>query len=162
MALFFVGIDPPVATAPDPLLGNVLGVIAGITWALTILGLRWLGRTNEPGDDAAGAAVAGGNVLACLFCLPLALPVVASTVVDWTLVGYLGAFQIGLAYVWMTRGVRQVPAFETSLLLLLEPVANATWAWRVHGEQPGPWSLTGCAVILVATLARTWQQRSYA
>jgi drug/metabolite transporter (DMT)-like permease len=70
-------------------------------------------------------------------------------------VAYLGVVQIGLAYVCMTRAVRHVPAFEVSLLLLLEPVASALLAWLIHDEQPGPWSLAGCSVILLATVVRT-------
>jgi drug/metabolite transporter (DMT)-like permease len=155
MVLFFVGIDEPLVTAPDPLRGNVLGALAGLTWALTILGLRWLGRGDEAGGgDAAGRSVVAGNLIACLAALPFALPVRDATPTDLVVVFYLGAFQIGLAYVWMARGIRRVPALEASLLLLLEPVLNALWAWWVHGERPGPWSLAGCSIILVATLVR--------
>jgi drug/metabolite transporter (DMT)-like permease len=77
--------------------------------------------------------------------------------IDWAIIFYLGIFQIGLAYVCMTFGVRRLPALETSLLLLLEPVLNAVWAWMIHGERPGPWSLAGCAIILGATLLRALQ-----
>jgi drug/metabolite transporter (DMT)-like permease len=66
-------------------------------------------------------------------------------------------FQIGVAYVFMTRGVRRVPAFEGSLLLLLEPVASAIWAWAVHGEIPGRWSAAGAGTILVATILYSWR-----
>jgi drug/metabolite transporter (DMT)-like permease len=88
----------------------------------------------------------------------MALPVLQSRPADWLIVGYLGVFQIGLAYVWLTIGVRRVPALEASLLLLLEPVLNAVWAWLVHGERPGPWSLAGCLVILLATSARAFRR----
>ena len=40
---------------------------------------------------------------------------------------------------------------EASLLLLLEPVLNPIWAWIVHGERPGAWSLAGGAILLLAT-----------
>jgi drug/metabolite transporter (DMT)-like permease len=108
---------------------------------------------------AAGAAVIAGNLIACLICLPLALPVRESGLADWVTVSYLGAFQIGLAYVCLTRGVRDLPALETSLLLLSEPVLNAVWAWLLHGEAPGAWSLAGCGVILLATIALTLRRR---
>ena len=49
-----------------------------------------------------------------------------------------------------------MPALEASLLLLLEPVLNPVWAWIAHGERPGAWSLAGGAVILLATLGKTW------
>lgn len=160
MTLFFVGSEAPLATAPNPVAGNVLGLFAGLSWALTILGLRWLGRGREiAGDDATGSAVVAGNLLACLACLPMAFPIEQYRGLDWTIVVYLGAFQIGLAYVWMTRGVRRVPALETSLLLLLEPVLSSVWAWWLHGERPGPTSLAGCTVILVATLVHALRRR---
>jgi len=160
MALFFLGIEPPQTTAPHPMRGNVFAAIAGLTWALTILGLRWLGREGHPNRTPPEAGVAAGNLIACFVCLPFALPVVASRPLDWLLVGYLGVFQIGLAYAWLTRGVRRVPALEASLLILLEPVLNPIWAWWVHGERPGPWSLTACALILAATLAFSLRRRA--
>jgi drug/metabolite transporter (DMT)-like permease len=161
MLMFFVGIDAPVATAPDPLRGNVAGALSGLSWALTIMGLRWLGRAHreDEGQDSAGAAVVAGNLITCLICLPLALPVHDATPADWVVIGYLGLFQIGLAYICLTRGVRRLPALHASLLLLLEPVLNALWAWMIHAERPGPWSLTGCGIILAATVLRTLEER---
>jgi drug/metabolite transporter (DMT)-like permease len=157
VVLFFVKTDPPLATAPDPLRGNLVAAASGITWALSLLGLRWLARSESP--DAAGAAVIAGNALAFALCAPLAFPVLESVPLDWAMVGYLGLFQIGLAYVAMTRGLRRTPAFEASLLLLLEPVLNAVWAWLVHAERPATASLLGCAAILAASLAASLRQR---
>jgi drug/metabolite transporter, DME family len=156
LALVFLGGDPATRTAPDPFTGNVLAAISGLTWALTLVGLRWLGGPKpEAARDPAGEAVVAGNVLACLVALPFALPVTRSVPADWAVLAFLGPVQIGLAYVLLTRGVRHVRALEAGLLLLLEPVLNALLAWVVHGERPGPLSLSGCAIILVATALRT-------
>ena len=38
-----------------------------------------------------------------------------------------------------------------ALLLLVEPVLNPLFAWAVHGERPGIFTLAGGAVILGAT-----------
>jgi drug/metabolite transporter, DME family len=154
LALFFVSSEQAVATAPDPRRGNLVGVAAGFTWALTVTGLRWLSKSNFSGS--AMAPVVLGNVLACLVALPMALPVAAATPTDIVVVLYLGAIQVGLAYVFMTRGLRHVPAFEASAVLLLEPVLNPIWAWLVHHERPGPWAIAGGAIIILATLANTW------
>jgi DME family drug/metabolite transporter len=160
MALFFVGVENPQVTAPNPRLGNILGTFAGFTWALTLAGLRWLGReTPAPGADPAGAAVVAGNVIAAFVCLPLALPFASTPTMDWVLAAYLGLFQIGLAYVFMTRGVRGVGALEASLLLMLEPVAGVFWTWLVHGERPAGWAIGGCMVILTATVINTFVTR---
>jgi drug/metabolite transporter (DMT)-like permease len=95
-------------------------------------------------------------VFAALACLPFALPVVDSRPTDWLLVAVLGVFQIALAYVFLLGGLKNVGAFEASLLLLLEPVLNPVWAWLVHGERPGSWSMAGGAVILLSTVVKSW------
>ena len=156
LLLVILGLPPARATAPNPALGNVLALLSGVTWAFTLMGLRWLGSTEEDGS-ATMSTVVGGNALACLICLPAALPVQQATIGDAAVVGYLGFIQIGLAYVLMTRGIRGVPAVEASMLLLLEPALNPVWAWLVHGEEPGTLPLLGGAVILAAMLVRARQ-----
>ena len=152
LGLFFAGTSPPLATAPDPLLGDLMAVGSGVVWGLTLLGLRKLARDDaDRGTSTVGAAVVAGNLIALLVCLPFALPVASSTATDWTVIAYLGLFQIGLAYVCMTHGVREIRALEVSLLLLLEPVLSACWAWAVHAEPLGAWAVAGCVVILAAS-----------
>lgn len=153
LGLFFVGFDPVSATAPNPKLGNVLALTSGVAWALTIMGLRDLGKGGESWGPTAAF---WGNAFAALGCLPMALPLGPSSPTDWLLVAVLGVFQISLAYVFLLRGLEKVGAFEASLLLLLEPVLNPVWAWMVHGERPGGWSMAGGAVILLSTVAKSW------
>lgn len=151
MAMFFVGREKARDTALDPALGNILAAGSGVGWALTVIGLRWLGRA---GGDAAGDAIQAtclGNVLAAALTLPLALPLSGGGAADWAIVVFLGAVQIALAYVCLTRAARGVPALELALLLLLEPVLSALWAWMKLRETPGPWSIAGAATILGAT-----------
>jgi drug/metabolite transporter (DMT)-like permease len=70
---------------------------------------------------------------------------------DWAIVGYLGVFQIGVAYIFVSAAIREISALEASVLLLVEPAFNPIWSWLVHGEKPGAWSLAGGLVILLAT-----------
>jgi DME family drug/metabolite transporter len=160
MSMIVAGGQARFATAPDPLRGNVVGIATGIFWAFTIIGLRWLGREHPGGSPTNGAApaVAGGNFIACLATIPAAYPVENATTVDWTAVGFLGLFQIALAYVFMVRGIRRVGALEVSLLVLLEPVLGPLWAWLIHGERPSGFSLLGGAVIVAATAMYTWRE----
>jgi len=151
LVLFFVGNEAPVVTAPDPAKGNLLALLSGFSFAVTIAGLRWLSRGAE---DSGLATVAFGNIIAFLWGLPFALPVLSATPMDWMVMLYLGAIQIGLAYACLTRGLRQVPALEASLLLMVEPVLNPVWAWLVHGERPSHWALLGGALIIGATTAQ--------
>ncbi len=155
LTLFFAGGQSPLATAPDPARGNLLGLLSGVGWALTIVGLRWLGKSAEGG---AIATVAVGNVIACLISLPAALPVGNPRITDWLILLYLGVVQIGLAYICLTHAIGHVPAFEAAALLLLEPALNPVWAWLVHGERPAALALGGGALILSATLLHTWRE----
>ncbi len=157
MSLFLVGGQAPARTAPDPARGNALALISGVTWALTLAGLRWL-SARFPGADRGMATVAAGNLLACLFCLPMAVPV-AFTPTDAAVIGYLGVFQIGAAYVCLTRGLKGVPALEGSLLLLAEPALNPLWAVMIHGERPSPAAMAGAALILAASLTHAFLRR---
>jgi drug/metabolite transporter, DME family len=156
MALIFVGSESVAASAPDPRRGNLIALGAGLAWAFTMTGLRWLGRAGE--GHAATATVAAGNVIGFLVALPMALPATAPNAVNAAVIVYLGVLQIGLAYVFVTRAIRQVPAFEATTVLLLEPALNPVWAWLAQGEKPGPASLAGGAIILAAMLANTWRQ----
>src|SRR6476661_3854980 len=150
LALFFVSADAPVATAPDPMRGNLLALVSGFCWAVTVCGLRWLGA-GDGTHGSAMAAVVSGNVTAFLVALPKALPLGSHSAVDWSVVIYLGVFQLAVAYVFVTSALRHIPALEASLILLIEPVLNPVWAWLFQGERPGPWPVLGGAIILGST-----------
>jgi DME family drug/metabolite transporter len=156
-ALLVTGLPQASVTAPEPLRGNLLAATTGLTWGLTLIGLRALGRGGAAGTGG-GAIVASfwGNVVACAVALPWALPLPASHASDWLLLAYLGLFQIALAYILLSRGIGRVPALEASLLLMLEPVLSPLWAWLVHGERAGARVLGGGVLILAATLLNSW------
>jgi len=156
MAVFFLGSESAVATAPDPPKGNILAAASGVCFALVVVGLRWLSRGGK--QDAGVATVALGNVLAALSTLPMALPCATLAGRDIAILLYLGVVQIGLAYLCLTRGIGHVPAVESGTLLMLEPAMNPVWTWMVHGERPGGWALAGGMVIIFSTLVNTWRQ----
>ena len=152
MALFFVGRQQTFVTAPDPVRGNILATLSGITYALMLIGMRWMGKRGGSPASAVGL----GNLFAFLIALPAILPLGHHSVTDWSIILYLGVFQIGLAYLWLTRGIQQLPALEVSLLLFLEPALSPLWAWLVHGEVPGPGAVLGGALIMGATGVKAW------
>jgi drug/metabolite transporter (DMT)-like permease len=152
LAMCFLGRPPATATAPDPATGNVLGVLCSVTWALTLVGLRWAERH----DARVGlSAVVVGNALAFLIGLPFLWPLPAASAGEWATLVYLGVIQIAVAYIFLTRAIAELPALDASLLLLLEPVLNPVWTWLIRGENPGQWTLIGGGIILMTTAART-------
>lgn len=158
MLLFFTAHEGTRATAPDPATGNVVAAASAITWALTLIGLRCIGRDPSTTGSPGMATVALGNLLASAAALPFAFPIERFDARDVLVILWLGVFQIGLAYVCLTHGIRSVPAFEAATLLLVEPALNPIWSWLMHGERPAAQSLAGGAIILGATLANAWWQ----
>jgi drug/metabolite transporter (DMT)-like permease len=165
LVLLMSGSDLPSRTAAAPLYGNILALVSGLCYGLTILGLRHLGRARVDRLESTGVrtapaafAVALGNLFAFLICLPAIVPaeLAAGNAMDWSVVVYLGLFQLGLGYVLVTRGVETVPAVEASFLLLLEPVLNPLWTLLLLGERAGIMTLLGGAVIVAGAMANIW------
>lgn len=152
LGVIFLGDRTPSATAPDPALGNLIAAGSGLAWAFTVIGFRWTSRDPR----TFGAALLAGNVIVALVALPLGWPIAGARPVDWAIIAFLGTVQIGLAYALLSVGMREVPALEAALLMLLEPVLNPVWTWLMHGERLGAASLAGGAIVLAATAARTW------
>jgi drug/metabolite transporter (DMT)-like permease len=153
LLLVFLGSGVAGRTAPDPLRGNVLATLSGVTWAFTVMGLRWMGAD---GRGSPMAAVVLGNAFVFLFCLPFLRSPAAVPAADWLAVGFLGVFQVAAAYVFLTAAVRSLPALEVSLLLLVEPALNPVWTWLAHGERPTLVALAGGVLILGATGLKSW------
>ena len=151
LLLVFAGTGTPGRTAPDPFRGNVLALLSGVTWGFAIMGLRWM--RGDPRSSPL-AALALANVFAAAACLPFLRPLSQVAASDWASLAYLGVFQVGAAYYFLTRGVTAVPALDAALLLLVEPALNPAWAWLVHGERPTPMALAGGALILGSTAAK--------
>jgi DME family drug/metabolite transporter len=150
LALVLLGANPPSTTAPDPARGNVFAALSGLTYALLLCGLRWLGR--DGGADRGISAVLLGNLIACLAVLPMALPLGSHPVTAWGIILYLGIFQIAGAYLLVTSALRHVPAIEASLMLLVETAFNPFWAWLLLGEVPAMLALVGGGLIIGATI----------
>src|SRR5438093_7236459 len=85
---------------------------SALAWAFTVTGYRWLARRGGADHGPIAAAAACGNLIVFLVCLPGALPLAAGRATDWLIVIYLGVFQLGLAYVFLSRAITLVPALE--------------------------------------------------
>ncbi|MEO1173097.1 MAG: EamA family transporter [Myxococcota bacterium] len=152
--------DAGQSSAPNPALGNILGVCSGVSWAATLMGLRWLGRGGS--QDAGVAAVTLGNLLTVVACLPFVSgsdgPGLALS--DGLVILYLGVFQVAAPYAFLTRGIRAVPAFAAGLIILIEPALSPVWAFVVHGESVSALAIAGGCLILSASIVKSAADRS--
>ncbi len=123
--------------------GNLLALGSGVAYAGVMLSLRWLRNEDPFWITVLNHAVSG------LVLLPLVLTrQIELTALQWSLVAFLGVFQMGLPYVLATRGVARLNVQESALLVLLEPILVPLWAWLCWSEHLGWPTLIGGGLIL--------------
>jgi drug/metabolite transporter (DMT)-like permease len=61
---------------------------------------------------------------------------------------WLGVFQLGFGYFSYQHGMRVVPAFQASLVSLIEPILNPVWVALAVGEVPSGATLAGGGLVL--------------
>ena len=146
--VFISGVLEDGAYGDDPLLGAVLGLLAGVCYTGFLLALRHgsrdLRRLAGPLYDA--------TLASAVVLLPLGLlqgdldltpPVSASA---W-LVFLALTNQVG-AWLLITTSLPRLPAVLTSILLTLQPVASVFFAALLLSERPSALQLIGTVAIL--------------
>jgi drug/metabolite transporter (DMT)-like permease len=141
MALFFAG-----HLEKGGLAGNLLALASGFLLALFSLILKWK-RETRPGHDPIGMVVLG-NVFVALLCLPKVLPTPQITLSQGWMLLYLGIFQLGIAYMFFTAGMKYLSATASLITCMLEAVFNPVWVFLGVGERPTPYAILGGLVIL--------------
>ena len=74
------------------------------------------------------------------------------TITNWSIIAYLGVFQIGLAFILFTKGIKHIPALEANLIGTLEPIFNPVWVFLFLGEAMGKSALLGGLVVLTGVI----------
>lgn len=150
MVLIFLGIcafllEP---NKGSTLLGNVIAISSGVAFASMTYFLKYL---------AAGGVglVSISNLATAILISPfisLHEKIPGISIVGWVLLAFLGIFQIGLAYVFYVRGVKETEPIKASILALSEAVLNPLWVMFFIGEIPTVYGLAGIVFILGAVL----------
>lgn len=138
--------------APGQMLGNLLALGAGITFALMFI----FTRKQKDGEPLQSLMVShwvtafSGLSLALFFPLPTTVSPVALGAIAG-----LGVVQIGLAAVFFAYGIKRVNAVTANLISVIEPVFNPLWVFLVVGEAPTALTLAGGVLILAGVVAAT-------
>ena len=125
----------------DGFYGNLLAILSGVTSAVMMVAFR----AQKDGNPAES------NLIAFLITATLGFPFVLKetwTVTNWLILAFLGVFQIGLAFIFFTQGIKHIPALEANLIGTLEPVLNPIWVFLFYGESMGAFALIGGLVVL--------------
>jgi len=137
-------------------LGNLTAVLSGICYAGV-----FLMNTGKNADAISSSFL--GQLAAGIIFTPLVFQETDFSTVPVTAVICLGVFQVGLAYVFFSAGIRRTPAITASLITGLEPVLNPLLVAVFYGETVSPLSIVG-AVLVVGSIVlyNLWMARQKA
>ena len=143
MLIIFIGLTLFFADklSMDGLYGNLLAILSGVTSAVMMVAFR-AQKNGNPAES---------NLIAFLITATLGFPFVLKetwTVTNWSILAFLGVFQIGLAFIFFTQGIKHIPALEANLIGTLEPVLNPIWVFLLFGESMAAFALIGGLVVL--------------
>lgn len=151
MSLFFVG-DLTIGDYQ----GNIAALGSGIFLGLYIMLLK---HPKAAGMNSV-ITVIYGNFLLALLTLPsgiAALP--TATWRDYAAVGFLGIFQIGVAYILFIKGVTGgTRPLDASIIGFIEPLLNPVWVFLFVGERPSNWAILGGIIIIATVIIHTLAQ----
>lgn len=126
-------------------LGDLIALISGIFYA----GVFML-NSFEKGD--ALSSVFLGQMLCGIVLSPLAMKETDFSLPVLLSVFFLGAVQVGLAYIFFTSGTKYIDPLTASIINALEPILNPVLVAVFYGERLGRLSLIGAAVVLCGIL----------
>lgn len=127
--------------------GNVLGISAGVS-----LGVYTVLLAYKKSDQSISLILLG-HIVTVFFMAPFVTQF-SFSLAQWSMLIYLGCFQIALAAFLYNKSLQKLPAQEVSLFALLEPVLNPLWALMFIHEVPSLYSLVGGIVILSALVIK--------
>jgi drug/metabolite transporter (DMT)-like permease len=127
------------------LLGNLLACMSGVTFAGVFL-------INQMPNAKPEEALLLGHLINIAVGLPFILTNLTFEPVALLSITLLGVFQLGIAYVLFSIGIKLTPPISASLIASLEPLLNPVWVFLLTGERPGVWALVGGAIVLVTVV----------
>jgi drug/metabolite transporter (DMT)-like permease len=132
----------------DAMLGNILACLSGITFTGVFLANKMKG--NKPEES-----VLLGHIINAVVGFPFIFNHITFEPTAWIAIVLLGVFQLGLAYVVFSIGIKLTSSISASLIAMLEPLLNPFWVLLIMPERPGIWALTGGGIVLVTVVVYT-------
>ena len=144
------------SAAPNdrPVLGLVLAVAAGATYAATTVLGHTLAQHVDPVALTTCATGAGAVLLAPFLAIAAAqgAPVVGTSPGSLALLFYLGVATMALSYGLLYAGLRTTSGSAATLATLVEPISAAALAAVVLDERLSALGILGGALILAAVV----------
>jgi drug/metabolite transporter, DME family len=128
------------------------GIYIAMLSGLASAGVMLTQKKNT--DEYRLSGIVMGNILVMLITLPFFLKNPLPTIQENAMFMFLGFVQLGIGFVLFVIGQRYIPAVESAMISLLEPVFNPIWVMIGYGEVPGLLPMVGGLIIVLALLMR--------
>lgn len=125
--------------------GDALALLSGVGYA-------WVFMLNKiPGGDPLFSTILG-QAMGAVIGFPWLIQETEFTAVGLTAAIALGVFQLGLAYIFFTTGIRYASPIAASLVTGIEPILNPILVAVVLHEMISPLSLVGGAIVFLSIM----------
>ena len=128
------------------MVGNVLALISGISYAGVFM-------MNDMPEGDAISSVFWGDVFSAVVGLPFVAMETDFSATAVVSVLILGVFQVALAYILLTIGLKTTPPVTASLVSGIEPVLNPILVAVFYHEMIGPTALVGAVIVVGSVVA---------
>lgn len=126
-------------------LGNALALLSGVTYAGVFM------MNDMPNSDAI-SSVFWGDVLSAIVGLPFLAKETDFTLTPIVSLLILGVFQVAVAYILLSIGLKTTPSVTASLVSGIEPILNPILVAVFYGEEMGIFALIGAAIVIVGVV----------
>jgi drug/metabolite transporter (DMT)-like permease len=126
------------------LLGDLLSVLSGLTFSFVFFANRLPGA-NPMQASYLGCLLHGLLIPFLFFDSSLRS---ADAEILLALVA-AGIFQLGMGYIFFSKGIKTTSAVSSSIIAMIEPILNPVWVFLFMGERPGALAILGACIVIV-------------
>ncbi len=128
------------------LVGNILAIVSGILYALVFLIKKMKNADFE-------SSIVLSQIVSFFLFMPWYFNETDYSPKNFIFVMILGLFQLGIAYVFLAKGLEQVSPVSASLTSTIEPILNPIWVAIFYGELLRPIAIVGAAIVILSATA---------
>ena len=128
--------------------GKVLALLSGVGFA----GLTICMRKQKNRNPLHSVLI--GNIFTFIACSPFYFNGIINKVDYWSLIFFLGLFQLGVSYIIYSIAIRYVTALDAIIYPVIEPIFNPVLAYFIIGETMPINSIIGGIFVLAGVTGR--------
>jgi drug/metabolite transporter (DMT)-like permease len=128
----------------EGVIGNILAIISGLLYAFVFLIKKMKNADFE-------SSIIISQLTSFIIFIPWYFKETDFAPMNFLLVFIMGVVQMGVAYVFLAKGLETVSPVTASLTSTIEPILNPIFVAIFYGEMINPISMVGAAIVIIAS-----------